>query len=81
MTVTRPMQDLPAGTHFLHGGSEYVITTSAADDERGWVHVRNLSRSYDEALKFSDRQHVDAGGDPRDGFFSFSVPVLVEVLG
>ncbi len=78
----RPMQDLPEGAEFIgpDGPTRYQVTKSAANHENGWVEVRNLSHTDEEALKYADPQHVADGGNPRDGFFAYSSPVEVEVV-
>lgn len=81
------MQDLPTGTvvdHRVggnHGTIRYQITRSAAEHPNGWVEVYNLTMTDDEAERLLNTPGaVEAGCDPRDGFFAFSHPVEVEVV-
>ncbi len=78
----RPMQDLPEHAEFIgpDNRTRYRVTKSAANHEHGWVEVRNLSCTDEEALKYADPRYVADGGDPRDGFFDYSSPVEVEVV-
>lgn len=78
----RNMQDLPKGARFIGpDGTEYEVTTPASEHRNGWVNVRDLSMTEDEAQRrLATPGAVEPGEDPRDGFFSYTQPVEVEVV-
>lgn len=80
------MTTLKRGQHFTgpDGHTEYVVTTPASEDKRGWVLVWNLSMSDDEVLKrmkYAEKDHDGKPVHPRSGFFAYSFPTYVEVIG
>lgn len=74
--------DLPRGARFIGpDGRTNLVTTPAAEHERGWVQVRDLSMSDADAARLQATPGaVEPGCDPRDQFFAYSHPVEVEVL-
>jgi hypothetical protein len=76
------MTDLPRHARFIGPDRRtiYRVTTAAADHERGWVMVRNLSMTDAQAAAAVAAGGFERGDDPRDEFFAFSAPVEVEVL-
>lgn len=82
MTTTAPMTSLRKNAEFIgpDGRTHYRVTRPASAHPHGWVEVRNLSMTAAEARAAIKRGDPEPGCDPRDGFFSYSVPVDVQVI-
>lgn len=79
----RPMKDLPRGARFRWlDGRERLVLVPASEHENGWVEVRDLSMTDQEAERLlSGSRAVEKGCDPRDGVFTRGqVDTDVEVL-
>jgi hypothetical protein len=87
------MHTLGAGDQFVgpDGTTRYEVVTPAADHPNGWIDVRNLSMTDDQAAEVLARPGAvdrvpdpETGqlvpGDPRAGFFAYSCPVYVDRL-
>jgi hypothetical protein len=75
------MTTLDRGERFIgpDGHTVYVVTTPAAEHEHGWVFVRNLSMSDEEAARRAEHPDV-YGPDSRGGFFAYSYPTYVQPI-
>ncbi|SCL21162.1 hypothetical protein [Micromonospora aurantiaca (nom. illeg.)] len=85
------MHTLSRGDLFVgpDGTTRYEVVTPASEHPRGWVDVRNLSMTDDEAAALVERpgavervRDAETGemvpGDPREGFFAYSHPTYVD---
>jgi hypothetical protein len=77
------LTDLRRGQKFIGpDGRTHEVTTPASDHPHGFVEVRDLSMTDAEAAALlAAPGAVERGCDPREGFFAFTHPVDVEVIG
>ena len=76
-----PMAELVAGEHIVgpDGVTLHEVWTSCGEHERGWLEVRNLSMTDDQAaVLLAEPGAVEPGCDPRDGFFCYPPETLMD---
>lgn len=77
-----PVQALDRGQRFTgpDGTTLFEVVTPASEHPRGWVDVRDLSMTDEEAAALvATPGAVERGSDPRRGFFAYSHPTYVNL--